>query len=218
MNLETPKNAARGPGALVIDWGGVLTPALDVALRQWALRDGVDFGHFREVLRTWLESGDPPTHHLERGTLAERDFERLLAAELGARGSVVDPRGLLARLLADLALLEPRMIAAIRAARRGGLRTALLSNSWGENYPEALWHDLFDVVVVSGRVGLRKPEPGIFAHTAHALALPPQQCVLVDDMERNVAAATEAGMVAVHHRSVEQTLAELEELFQMSLR
>lgn len=81
MNLETPKNAARGPGALVIDWGGVLTPALDVALRQWALRDGVDFGHFREVLRTWLESGDPPTHHLERGTLAERDFERLLAAE-----------------------------------------------------------------------------------------------------------------------------------------
>ena len=218
MNLETPDGAARGIEALVLDWGGVLTPALDVALRRWAERDGVDFDHFREVLRSWHESGDAPSHHLERGTLAEREFERLLAAELTARGSVVDPEGLLARVLADLSLLDPRMLAAVRAARRGGLRTALLSNSWGENYPEALWQDLFDVVVISGRVGLRKPEPGIFTHTAQALGLPPSRCVLVDDIEHNVAAATAAGMVAVHHRTVEQTLAELEELLQLSLR
>ncbi|MBL8929600.1 MAG: HAD family phosphatase [Kineosporiaceae bacterium] len=203
--------------ALVLDWGGVLTPALDHAMGRWAQEEGVDFDHFREVMRGWLESGDSPTHHLERGTLAEAEFERLLAHELTVRGSAVDADGLLTRLLAGLAHLDPRMLQAIRAARLAGVRTALLSNSWGENYPDALWEDLFDVVVISGRVGMRKPDPEIFTHTAAILGVPPRGCVMVDDIERNVEGARACGMVAVHHRTVEETLAVLEELLGISL-
>ena len=126
--------------------------------------------------------------------------------------------GLLARMLHGLSLLDPIMIEAVRRARTAGLSTALLSNSWGEHYPDALWDNLFDVVVISGRVGMRKPEPAIYEHTAAALGLPPGDCLLVDDIERNVVAATAAGMRAVLHRTVEETLERLEEAFGVALR
>jgi putative hydrolase of the HAD superfamily len=204
--------------ALVIDWGGVLTPALDEAMGAWAVADGVDFDHFRDVMRAWLRSGSSPTHLLERGELPTAQFERLLAGELSARGSVVEAAGLLSRLLAGLSDLDAQMVDAVRRIRRSGFRTALLSNSWGENYPEALWDNLFDSVVISGRVGMRKPEEAIFEHTARSLGVPVGQCVLVDDTLGNVDTAAALGMTVVHHRSVEETIVELERLLDLPLR
>jgi epoxide hydrolase-like predicted phosphatase len=110
------------------------------------------------------------------------------------------------------------MVDAVRAAKVHGLGTALLSNSWGLGYDRADWAALFDVVVISGEVGLRKPEPAIYRLAAERLGARPEECVFVDDLAHNVRGAAAAGMVGVHHTSVEMTLSELEALFGVPLR
>jgi epoxide hydrolase-like predicted phosphatase len=158
-----------------------------------------------------------PVHQLERGEISPAEFERALAGALGARGSRVEAEGLLDRMLGDLAELSDDMLGLVVRARRAGLRTALLSNSWGDHYPDALFQGLFDSVVISGRVGMRKPEERIFLHTARELGLAPGRCVMVDDLPANVRAAAAAGMVGVLHRSYRQTVEELEILFGIPL-
>ncbi|HET9655475.1 MAG TPA: HAD family phosphatase [Kineosporiaceae bacterium] len=231
---------------LVMDWGGVLTGSLDAAMSTWAGRDGVDLEAFRDVMRQWVgrrepqdPAGDPadvspgadeleqapdtgpaglsPVHRLERGEIEAADFEKELAAELAERGHPVPPEGLLTRMLAGLADLDPRMVDLVRRAKATGIRTALLSNSWGNSYPEQLWQGLFDAVVISGEVGMRKPEPRIFQHTVNRLGLPPQACVMVDDLPHNVTGAVGAGLVGILHRGYDETVAELEVLFDRAL-
>jgi putative hydrolase of the HAD superfamily len=163
-------------------------------------------------------AGQSPVHQLERGELPVAAFEAVLAAELARRGSPVRPDGLLRRMLGGLAELEDDMLGLVRRARAAGVRTALLSNSWGNDYPEQLWDGFFDILVISGRVGMRKPEPEIFRHTCDLLSLPPSSCVMVDDLARNVAGAVAVGMAGVLHASYEQTAGELEILFGIPLR
>jgi HAD superfamily hydrolase (TIGR01509 family) len=163
-------------------------------------------------------AGSSPAHRLERGEISVADFECELAAELAVRGSQVSPEGLLDRMLAGLTELDPQMLGLVRRARAVGLRTALLSNSWGNHYPDQLWQGLFDAVVISGQVGMRKPEPEIFRYTAGRLALPTQRCVMVDDLPHNITGAVAAGMVGVVHRSYGETLGELEAIFAIPLR
>ncbi|MFN0282501.1 MAG: HAD-IA family hydrolase [Kineosporiaceae bacterium] len=163
-------------------------------------------------------AGSSPVHRLERGELPVGDFEALLAAELAGRGSTVEPEGLLRRVLGDLAELDVSMVGLVARAREAGLRTALLSNSWGNAYPDELMSGLFDAVVISGDVGMRKPELRIYRHTADLLGLPESACVMVDDLPHNVHAAAAAGMVGVLHRTYDETLGELEILFERSLR
>jgi epoxide hydrolase-like predicted phosphatase len=227
---------------LVVDWGGVLTASLDEAMGQWARADGVDMEHFRAVMRGWVggrrEDGPPgdgavavleqapdagpagtsPVHQLERGEIAPGEFERQLAAELARRGSPVRAEGLLGRMLGGLGTLDDDMLGLVRQARAGGLRTALLSNSWGDHYPEELWHGLFDAVVISGRVGMRKPDERIFRYTADRLGLEPAECVMVDDLPHNVAGAVASGMVGVRHTSYATTRDELEVLLGLTAR
>ena len=154
---------------------------------------------------------------LERGELASGEFETMLAGALRARGVRVRPDGLLTRMLAGLADTRDDMVNLLRRARGRGIRTALLSNSWGEHYPEHAWVGAFDAVVISGRVGMRKPEPRIYRHTAALLDLPVEACVFVDDLRRNVEAAVAVGMVGILHTGYEQTLAELDVLFDTDL-
>ena len=108
------------------------------------------------------------------------------------------------------------MVDVVRAARAAGVRTGLLSNSWGLDYERDDWDALFDAVVISGEVGLRKPDPAIYALAARQLDLPPEQIVFVDDLRPNVRAAAAAGMVGVQHVDLETTVSELEILFDTS--
>jgi HAD superfamily hydrolase (TIGR01509 family) len=103
----------------------------------------------------------------------------------------------------------------VRRIRKEGIATALLSNSWDLRHYTDFRDGLFDVIVISGEVGLRKPDPEIYALTAERLALPPEACVFVDDHPGNVEAATTAGMTGVWHRDTEETLSRLEELFEL---
>ena len=157
-------------------------------------------------------AGASPVHQLERGEIAAGEFERELAGELARLGSPVRAEGLLGRMLGGLATLDDDMLGLVRRARAAGLRTALLSNSWGDHYPEELWDGLFDAVVISGRVGMRKPDERIFRYTAELLGLEPAECVMVDDLPHNVAGAVASGMVGVRHTSYASTRDELEVL------
>lgn len=113
---------------------------------------------------------------------------------------------------------EPPLLTALRKARQHGLKTALLSNADGWWQPPASWQGLFDATVISGEVGLAKPDPDIYLLTATELGLEPRECVFVDDLPVNVRGAAQAGMVGVHHRSTRSTLEELEILLAIALR
>lgn len=113
---------------------------------------------------------------------------------------------------------EPPLLTALRKARQGGLKTALLSNADGWWQPPAVLSGLLDVAVISGEVGLAKPDTDIYLLTATKLGVEPGECVFIDDLAVNVHGAAEAGMVGVHHRSTRSTLEELEILLAIALR
>jgi putative hydrolase of the HAD superfamily len=203
---------------VIVDWGGVVTnPILDT-VDAWLRSEQIDRDSYREVMRSWVtdaygDGADNPIHALERGECTNEEFERLLAEQLThVDGRPVRADGLLARMFAASAL-EAAMVDLIRSLRQAGLRTALLSNSWGNGgYARHLFPDLFDVVVISAEVGMRKPEERIFRHTAALLGLEPQECVFIDDVLANVAAAEAIGLVGWHHREPGATAAWLTEL------
>ncbi len=209
---------------LLVDYGGVLTTPLGDAMDAWLVTDGIDRERFGRLMRRWLASDAEANavHDLETGRITAADFERRLAAELLDRAEE-DPdggpavAGMLTRMFAGFHP-EPTMIGLVRAAKAAGIRTGLLSNSWGLDYPREDWDVLFDTVVISGEVGLRKPDPAIYELAAERLGLPPAQVVFVDDLVPNVRAAAAVGMVGVHHTAVESTADELEVLLGVPLR
>ena len=209
---------------LVVDWGGVLTSGIGPSVKRWADKYGVDISAYGKVIGQWLgpegelEAMVNPIHALERGEIEVPHFEEMLARELTRRTGVEhDATDLLARMFEEFEHAHD-MNGLVRRARERGIRTALLSNSWGDFYPRDLWDGMFDVVVISGEVGMCKPDEGIFALTLDQLELPAQECVFVDDLRHNIDAAVALGMVGVHHLSYEQTLQELEALFGANLR
>ena len=105
------------------------------------------------------------------------------------------------------------MLDGVRTARRAGVRTGMLSNSWGaDRYPHELLGELFDAWVISGEVGLRKPDPAIYSLAAERLGLTPHDCVLVDDLPGNLKPARAMGMATVRHTTAEESIPQLEEL------
>ena len=174
-------------------------------------REGLSMDTVRDLFRS-----DPASRELlvglETGTLPEPDFERGFAEILG-----VVPEQLIARMFAG-AGPDEAMLAAVRRARGAGIRTGLISNSWGAaTYDRALLAELFDGVVISGDVGLRKPTPEIYAMGARAVSLAPEECVFVDDLPFNLKPARELGMATVRHVEARQTIAELEGLLEVEL-
>jgi putative hydrolase of the HAD superfamily len=209
---------------IITDWGGVLTTPILTTVRAWIDADGIDWESYRAVMRAWVfqaydAAGDPnPIHALERGECSAAEFEQLLADQLlRIDGAAVAADGLLRRMFAA-SLPVPAMYDTIRALRAAGFSTALLSNSWGcDEYPRGDFPGLFDTVVLSGEVGMRKPEQEIFLHAAQTLGLEPAECVFVDDMEANVAAARACGMTGVLHSETATTAQALQDLFGVPL-
>lgn len=200
--------------AVITDWGGVLTSPLNEAVGAWLTADRIDAERYHVVMRAWVKQaydgdGPNPVHGLEDGSLAPAEFERLLAAELATvDGGPVVAAGLIARMFGAFSPAEP-MYAALRAARTAGTRTALLSNSWGNDYPRELFAGLFDAVVISSEVGMRKPDEAIFRHAVDLLGLAPGECVFIDDIEHNVRAAEVLGLQGILHTGADTTVAEL---------
>ena len=95
---------------------------------------------------------------------------------------------------------EPAMIEAVRAARTRRLKTGLITNSWGMGIYDRAPTDLFDVAVISGEVGLHKPQPEIYLLACERLEVEPAEAVFVDDLRENCAGAEAVGMTALLHR------------------
>src|SRR5690606_13499370 len=114
---------------------------------------------------------------------------------------------------------DEAMIGAVAAARRAGIRTGLVSNSWGDAliYDRDRFPELFDTWVISHEVGLRKPDPAIYRLAADRLGVPPEACVFVDDLGGNLKPAAQLGMATIKHVDAAETIAQLEELLGVSL-
>ena len=206
---ETPDGRRSG---LLIDWGGVLTTNLFASFHAYCLRAQIDPQTLRERF-----AGDPEFRELlialEKGELAETAFELRVAPLLG-----VHPEGLIDGLFAAV---EPdtAMVDAVRRARNAGVRTALVSNSWGvHRYPRELFGELFDGVVISAEESIRKPSRRMYELGAERAGVSAERCVYVDDLAFNLTPAELLGMATVHHTSAETTIPELERLLGITLR
>jgi len=209
-DLET-RERADGRDALLVDWGGVLTTNLFVSFKAYCDEAGIDF---EDLGRRFLADQDfrQLLIGLETGKLTEEQFEPGLAALLE-----VEPDGLIDGLLAGVGPDVP-MIEAVRRAHGAGVRTVLVSNSWGvHRYPRELFEEIFDGLVISGEVGMRKPAPEMYELGAELAGVVPPRCVYVDDLAHNLAPAQELGMTTIHHTDAASTIAELERLLGVAL-
>jgi putative hydrolase of the HAD superfamily len=212
MATDTPNGDPAGErSALLIDWGGVLTTNLFASFHAYCLEAGIDpktvLGRFRS---------DPAARELlialETGELDEAAFEQRFAALLGC-----PPDGLIDGLFAGVQPDEA-MVDAVRRARQAGIRTALVSNSWGAHrYPRELFSELFDGVVISGEERMRKPTVRMYELGAERAGVAPAACVFVDDLPFNLTPAQELGMATIHHTDAETTIPELERLLGIPL-
>jgi putative hydrolase of the HAD superfamily len=198
---------------LLIDFGGVLTTNVFESFADFCRAEGLDPDTVRDRFRNDVAARDL-LGELEEGRIGNTEFEARFAPMLG----VERHEGLIERLFAGM---EPdeAMFDAVAAARRAGVRTGLVSNSWGEEgYDRSRFDELFDVLVISGELGIRKPAPQIYALAAERLERPPDRCVFVDDLPGNLKPAAAIGMATVLHRDAETTVPRLEALLGVSLR
>jgi putative hydrolase of the HAD superfamily len=197
--------------ALIVDFGGVLTTSIWPAFAQFCEAAGLPPDSVLELFRS-----DPEAlsllRKLETGELEPEEFEPQFGALLG----VAEIEGLIERLFAGLQPDEV-MIAAVRAARAAGVRTGLITNSWGLGIYDRAPTDLFDASVISGEVGLHKPQPEIFVLACERLGVQPGESVFVDDLRENCAGAEAVGMTAVLHRDSAETVSRLEDLLGVAL-
>jgi putative hydrolase of the HAD superfamily len=195
--------------ALLVDVGGVITTDFYASIAAHCERLGLPRDAFVRLV-TEDPEGCSLYHRLERGEVRQRDFEQQLALLLG-----VEPDSLVGGLLADLRPNQ-EIVDAVAKLRANGVRVGVISNSWGmEPYDPYQPLDLpthFDAVVISGDVGIRKPDPAIYRLAAEKLGVPAEECVFVDDLAGNLPAAQEAGMTTIHHQDTRQTLHALQEL------
>jgi putative hydrolase of the HAD superfamily len=193
---------------LLVDFGGVLTTNVFQSFKQFAEAEGLPPDTIKRAFKE-----DPEAlgllRQLEKGELTHEEFEPRFAERIG----VENTDGLVGRLFAGVGP-EEDMLDAVRRARAGGVKTGLISNSWGEGlaYDQSTLDELFDAVVISGDVGMHKPEPDIFLLGAERIGVPPEECVFVDDLRENCAGAEAVGMKAILHRGPDSTLPELERL------
>jgi putative hydrolase of the HAD superfamily len=216
-------STTKAPRGLIMDFGGVLTTSIIESFAAFCRDHGVSPDLLRKAMRASAKGYEPggsvsATELVEKGHITEDEFNLHIAEALSEGLDVpIDPVGLKARLFGGVGP-EPSMVIAVQKIRAAGALTALCSNSWGgEGYPRELLTEIFDAVVISGEVGMRKPDAEIYLETARRIGLPPGECVFVDDFERNVEGATKTGMIGVHHTDASETIARLETLFGVSL-
>ncbi len=197
---------------LLVDFGGVLTTNVFDSFREFCVAEGLERDAMGGLFRN-----DPEAlrlvRGLETGSISEDDFGERFGELLGVENRV----GLVDRMFAGLQEDE-RMLGALRSARAAGIRTGLISNSMGAGrYDRERFPELFDGVVISGDVGLHKPQPEIFLLGCEKVGLDPAECVFVDDLKENCAGAEAVGMTAVLHRGADTTIPEVERLLGVTL-
>ena len=208
----SPERAVR---AVISDFGGVLTSPLFESFAAWQRQSGLSFEALGGAMARAAESsGIHPLYELEKGTISEAEFLRMLEAELEPGVSLSGMRDVY------FEHLHPNrpMIEFMQSLRGRGLRMALLTNNvrewepqWRAKLPEI--DEIFEVVVDSAFVGMRKPDPEIYELTLERLGgVAAEECVFVDDVDVNCETARSLGMRAVHYLDADEAIAEIENL------
>ena len=208
--------------AVVSDFGGVLTAPLMQGFARIQADTGVPPEAFGDALaRATATDGRNPLFELEVGAITEAEFLATIERELAAiLGRTVTLHGFGERYMAALDPNEA-LFAHYRALHERGMRFAMLTNNVREWEP--LWRtklpvdEIFETVVDSGFVGLRKPDRAIYALVLERLRLPAEECVFVDDLAVNIEAARELGFAVVHYRDTEQAIAALDAVLAAAL-
>jgi putative hydrolase of the HAD superfamily len=214
--MSAPTPSPDGIRAVISDFGGVLTNRLMEAFGAFQDETGISMEQLgRGMQRVAERDGEYPLFRLERGEVTEEEFLNALAwalePELGHRPKLHRFREIW---FEALHANEP-MLALMRELSGRGYRMAILTNNvreWEELWRSKLPVDeIFELVVDSAWVGLRKPDPRIYHLTIERLgdSLSPSQCLFVDDNEGNVDAARELGMTAVQFESNDQAIPEI---------
>lgn len=203
--------------AVISDFGGVLTTPLLGSFMAFQDESGISAESLGKAMQRILErEGTHPLFELETGRISEpaflTDVSNELETELGHRPEIHRFR----EVYFDALDPNEAMIEQMWKLKHRGLRMALLTNNVKEWEP--YWRpmlpvdEIFEVVVDSGFVGMRKPDPEIYELTLERLGdgLAASDCLFVDDLEHNCEAATALGMTAVHFRENDQAIAEIE--------
>jgi epoxide hydrolase-like predicted phosphatase len=189
--------------AVLFDFGGVFTPSPFDGAKNYGAQIGASPERVLElVFGPYHEDTDHPWHRLERGEIALLDARDAIVALGRAEGVDADPFELFASMARGPRGAYDAMVERARAVVNGGYRTALVTNnvvefrdSWRRMLPA---DELFQVIVDSSEVRMRKPNPAIFRHTLELLGnVAPEECLFLDDAASNVEAAQRLGIRGV---------------------
>jgi putative hydrolase of the HAD superfamily len=202
--------------AVISDFGGVLTTPLLGSFAAFQDETGISTQSLGEAMqRIAVRDGDHPLFELERGRITEADFLAAMRRELVTDLGHEPQLHRFSEIYFDA--LDPNvpMIELMRDLKRRGYRMALLTNNVREWEP--MWRamlpvdEIFEVIVDSAFVGMRKPEPQIYELAVERIGdLQPAECLFVDDVEDNVGTARRLGMTAVHYQDPDQAIGEIE--------
>jgi putative hydrolase of the HAD superfamily len=203
--------------AVVCDFGGVLTTPLIESFLHYQEQSGIPFQDVVAAMgRLTEQTGRNPLHELEKGAISEDEFLGSIEREMGGGVSLRE----LHQVYFDHLQPNEAMIDFVRSLRVDrGMRSALLTNNvreweptWRSMLPEI--DEIFEVVVDSAFVGMRKPDPAIYELTVERLGdgVRASDCIFIDDIDVNCETARSLGMAAVQFQSTEQAIAEVEAL------
>jgi epoxide hydrolase-like predicted phosphatase len=208
--------------AIIFDYGGVLSTTPFAGIAEYERKMGYPERSLAQLLFGKGASPQGPTdeipdhdwHLLETGRLTLEEFhERLVERSEAALGRPLD-LGDYAQFLRELGVgIHWMMIHRVRELRADGYRTAILTNNvkeWGSYWKRSIPLDLFDLIVDSCDVGLRKPDPAIYHLTCERLGVAPEAAVFLDDTRRHVEAARQVGLHGILVRDPWAALAELD--------
>ena len=205
--------------AVLWDFGGVITTSPFDAFANYEREHGLPEGFIRGL--------NAANHHenawakFERSQVPFDEFCVLYEAEAQAAGHPIDARAVIGCLSGDV---RPEMVRALQAIKRQGLAQACLTNNFfrfddaqpSEGRRSEIL-DLFDVIVESSRIGVRKPEPEFYRIACESLSIEPSQAVMLDDLGVNLKPAREMGMTTIKVVDAAQALSELESVLGFAL-
>ena len=199
--------------AVIWDFGGVLTSSPFEAFARFESERGLPADIIRRTnAANHLENA---WAKFERAEVDIETFDRLFAAESLALGAEVRGKDVLPLLAGDL---RPEMVEALRRIKSrfktGCITNNLPANAIGSAGGRTLYiaegMALFDHIIESAKIGLRKPAPQIYRMMVDALAVDPKRCIYLDDLGINLKPAREMGMTTIKVRDTKQALTELE--------
>ena len=203
--------------AVMFDFGGVISSSPFEAFAHLEAERGLPHDFIRTVNAT-----SPDTNawaKLERGEVDVEAFGSLWAAEARALGHELNGRLVLQRLAGEI---RPQMVAAVRACGEHH-KTACLTNNFTRaeavlSVEVAAVYALFDAVLESRVLGVRKPDPRFYELACEALGVEPDECVFLDDLGVNLKPARTLGMHTIKVTDPDRAISELRDVLGLSLR